>query len=235
MKEEFYNLELNNKDSEEGIELSYIPEEKRIVEIDRDQFSIFELHRRYLRGDIILKPPYQRESVWPISKKSKLIESALIKIPIPSIFFAETYNDKWEVVDGQQRLRAFFEYLNCQYKLNGLPVLYQLNGKGFDQIGSHQRRLEDYQLHVFIIKKTSHPDIRFDVFERINEGATPLNAQELRNTLYRGYKMDFLQTLCNNSSFKKVIGKKVQISRLKDQEAVLRYLSFYIMGYIMEI
>ncbi len=218
------------EEDEEGNDLSFIPEEEREVFIDRAQLSIFELHRRCQRGDIILQPYYQREDVWTRPKKSKLIESILRNIPIPSIYFAETKDGKWEVVDGQQRLTSFFDFIDNIYSLSQLPVLTQFEKKYFKDLDSFQRKIEDYQLHIFIIKKESHPDIRFDIFERINEGATRLNAQELRNSIYRGKRIEFLLRLSKNPNFIKVTKGKLQEKRLKNQEAVLRFLSFYLKG-----
>jgi hypothetical protein len=218
------------EEDEEGNNLSYIPEEEREVFIDRAQLSIFELHRRCQRGDIILQPYYQRKDVWTRPKKSKLIESILRNIPIPSIYFAETKDGRWEVVDGQQRLTSFFDYIDNKYSLSQLPVLTQFEKKYFKDLDSFQRKIEDYQLHIFIIKKESHPDIRFDIFERINEGATQLNAQELRNSIYRGKRIEFLLKLSRNPNFIKVTKGKLQEKRLKNQEAVLRFLSFYLKG-----
>jgi len=222
---------INDIEENEQGDLSYIPETERFVYIEKAQLSVFELHRRFKRGDIILKPFYQRGEVWVRAKKSKLVESVLRSIPIPSIYFAETEGDKWEVVDGQQRLNAFFDYLQDEYSLMGLPVLTNLNNKCFSEIGNYQRKIEDYQLHIFIIKKESHPDIRFDIFERINEGATQLNAQEIRNSIYRGNRIDFLKELATNSNFRRVTKGKIQTNRLKDEEAVLRFLAFYCRGY----
>lgn len=218
-------------EEEEGNDLSYIPEEEREVFIDRAQLSVFELHRRCKRGDIILQPYYQRKNVWTRPKKSKLIESILRSIPIPSIYFAETREGKWEVVDGQQRLTSFFEFLDNEYPLLQLPVLSQFERKYFKDLEGFQRKIEDYQLHIFIIKKESHPDIRFDIFERINEGATQLNAQELRNSIYRGPRIKLLIELSKNPNFVRVTKGKLQEKRLKHQEAVLRFISFYKKGY----
>lgn len=219
-----------SEDDEDGNDLSYIPEEEREVFIDRAQLSIFELHRRCKRGDIILQPYYQRKDVWTRPKKSKLIESILRNIPIPSIYFAETKDGKWEVVDGQQRLTSFFDFIDNKYSLSQLPVLTQFEKKYFKDLDSFQRKIEDYQLHIFMIKKESHPDIRFDIFERINEGATQLNAQELRNSIYRGKRIEFLINLSKNPYFIKVTKGKLQEKRLKNQEAMLRFLSFYLKG-----
>ncbi|MCH6268878.1 GmrSD restriction endonuclease domain-containing protein [Neobacillus citreus] len=228
---EILEEELEDPDEEQGNNLSYIPEEEREVFIDRAQLSIFELHRRCQRGDIILQPHYQRKNVWTRPKKSKLIESILRSIPIPSIYFAETPEGDWEVVDGQQRLTSFFEFLNNEYALSQLPVLTHFEKKFFKDLDSYQRKIEDYQLHIFIIKKESHPDIRFDIFERINEGATQLNAQELRNSIFRGERIEHLINLSKNPYFVKVTKGKLQEKRLKHQEAVLRFLSFYLKSY----
>lgn len=224
--------DLDDEELEQGSNLSYIPEEEREVFIDRAQLSVFELHRRSARGDIILQPYYQRDLVWTRPKKSKLIESVLRNIPIPSIYFAETKEGKWEVVDGQQRLTAFFDFIDGSYSLSQLPVLVNMKNKSFKDLDNyHQRKIEDYQLHIFIIKKESHPDIRFDIFERINEGATQLNAQELRNSIYRGTRIDILKALSKNKNFIKLTKGKLQEKRLKHQEAILRFLSFYLKGY----
>lgn len=222
-----------SEDEEEDVNnLTHIPENEREVSIQPAQHSIFELHRKYKRGDLILQPFYQRKHVWKTPKKTKLIESVLRKIPIPSLYFAETADGKWEVVDGQQRLRAFFDYLNGEYQLAQMPVLDHLKGKKFEKLDPiYQRKLEDYQLHVFLIKQDSHPDIRFDIFERINEGATPLNAQELRNSMYRNGEIEYLKKLAKNKYFIRLSKGKVQASRLKDEEAVLRFLAFYVNGY----
>ncbi|MGE7219224.1 DUF262 domain-containing protein [Priestia koreensis] len=221
-----------DENDEEINDLTHIPDNEREVSIQPVQYSIFELHRKYKRGDLILQPFYQRKHVWKNPKKTKLIESVLRKIPIPSLYFAETNDGRWEVVDGQQRLRAFFDYLSGDYQLSQMPVLNHLKGKKFDVLDPiFQRKLEDYQLHVFLIKQDSHPDIRFDIFERINEGATPLNAQELRNSMYRNGEIQFLKNLAKNKHFIRLTKGKIQSSRLKDQEAVLRFLAFYINGY----
>lgn len=222
----------NELESEDGNSLAHLSEDEREVFIEPVQYSIFELHRKYGRGDLILSPFYQRESVWKIPKKSKLIESVLRKIPIPSLYFAERKDGKWEVVDGQQRLRAFFDYLEGDFKLSKLPVLTHLKGLSFNRLETiYQRKLEDYQLHIFIISKDSHPDVRFDIFERINEGATQLNAQELRNSMYREGQIEFIKELAKDKHFIALTKGKLQVVRLKDQEAVLRFLAFYINGY----
>jgi hypothetical protein len=220
---------------ESGSDYSYIKKADRRVFIDKNQHSIFELHRHFTRGDIVLKPYYQRQDVWTYKKKSRLIESVLLTIPIPVIYMAEREDGKKEVVDGQQRLSSFFDFLENKYSLISLEIMAELNKKFFRDFEKKypdlQRKFEDCQLSIFVIKKESHKDIRFDVFQRVNEGATKLNAQELRNVLYRGYRIELLKEMAKDENFKKMIQNKLAISRLKDHEAVLRFLAFYIHGY----
>ena len=222
----------NPEEDEDNQALDTLSEEDREVFIDKSQMSIFELHRRYKRGDLDLRPSFQRKDVWNKIKKSKLIESVLRNIPIPAIYLSEKDDSSWEVIDGQQRLRAFFDFLDDGYEMGKLPVLSSLTGSNFTSLDTkYQRRIEDYQLHIFIIKKESHPDIKFDIFERINEGASQLNAQELRNCIFRGEGIELIRKLAKDKEFKKVIGKKLQTSRSKDEEIVLRFLSLYLKGY----
>lgn len=225
-------LNNNNDDEEVGSSYDYVEKSKRSLYIEKAQFSIFELARRFKQEAIILRPDYQRLDVWTTKKKSRLIESVLLNIPIPALYFAEHQDEKKEVVDGQQRLTAFFDFFENKYLLEKLEVLDELNGKTFKELSSSfQRKLQDYQLYIFIITKASHPDIRFDVFQRVNEGASQLTAQELRNALYHGDRIEFLKELSKNKNFKEMIGKGIQTKRLKDNETALRFLAFYINGY----
>lgn len=210
----------------------YIPEKEREIFIDKIEMSIFELHRRYQRRELNLRPFYQRRDVWTRLKKSKFIESVLRSIPIPAIYLAETEDETFEVIDGQQRLKTFFDFMEDRYRLLNIPVLTPMNGKNFSEMPPrYQRKIEDYQLYIFIVKKESHPDIKFDIFQRINEGAVHLNAQELRNCIFRGEGMSLVRELAEIGSFRAAIGTRLQHSRGKDEEAVLRFLSFYVKGY----
>ncbi len=229
---------IDDKESEDesGSNFKYLDKTRRKVFIDKTQFSIFELHRRYKRGDLELIPTYQRESgIWNDRKKSRLIESVLLNIPIPVIYLAEMKENRMETVDGQQRLSSFIEFIENKFALKSLEVMQELSNKKFRDLEKDykelQRKFEDYQLNVFLIKKDSHPDIRFDVYRRINEGATQLNAQELRHSMFRGVLIDLLKEMAEDSSFKELVGGAVSKKRMKDKEAALRFLAFYVNGF----
>lgn len=218
-------------------ELNYDPEVNKIF-VEKANRSIYELYRRYNKGEIDLSPYYQRKPMWVRTRQSKLIESILLDIPIQVIYLAEEINNQntyYEVVDGQQRLTAFFEFLDNKFKLEKLSILKKLNGLYFNDLEpKFQRAIEDYFIAVYIIKKESEKEAKFDIFERINIGSTNLNAQEIRNCIYcRGENaegLDLLRLLANDNHFAELVNKKVLEKRLKDEELILRFLSYYIKG-----
>lgn len=209
--------------------------------VDKSTRTIYELYRRYSKKEIDMSPFYQRKPMWVKTRQSKLIESILLDIPIQVIYLAElepevNNNFFYEVVDGQQRLSAFFEFLDNRYKLEKLSILTNLNGKFFKDLDSKlQRAIEDYLLTVYIIKKESEKEAKFDIFERINIGSTNLNAQEIRNCVYaRGQSsecLNLLAELAQNEDFALLVNKKMLEKRMKDEELVLRFLSFYLKGF----
>ena len=140
---------------------------------DRFRFSIFDLYRRYKRGEFHLRTSQIKKNQWTGKKKSGLIESILLKIPIPIIYMAEGESDKMEVVDGQQRLAAIFDFLDNKYPLKHLAMLTYLDGKRFKDLETDyielQRKLEEYPLSILVIKKESHPDIRSEISRRMNQ------------------------------------------------------------------
>jgi hypothetical protein len=221
-----------NIDREES-DYSYIDKSKRKVYIEKIQFSIYESYLRFKKEEIILRPDYQQLDVWTSKKKSRLIESVLLNISIPIFYLAELKDEKKVVFDGQQRLIAFFDFLKDEgYPLEKLDILDELTGKAFKQLSPMlQRKFEDFPLTFFLIKKESHPDILFDVFRRVNDSGAKLNAQEFRNILFQGDRVELLKELAQVETFKQMIEKKLAAERLKDHEAALRFLAFHINGY----
>ena len=210
-----------------------IPPERRRVYADKNDRSIYELFRKFQRGDLILDPEFQRRYVWDNKKASLLIESVLLEVPIPVIYLAEEGDGKFTVIDGQQRLRSFFRFLNNEFKLRGLSVLSELNGKYFKDLDKEkQRKIEDTTLRVIEIRKESHSDVKFEIFERLNVGAVKLNDQELRNCIYRGRYNNLIKELAEDKDFLFLLGLKAPHKRMSDRELVLHFLAFYNQTYL---
>jgi uncharacterized protein with ParB-like and HNH nuclease domain len=174
---------------------------------------------------LIVNPKFQRKSVWLATQKSRLIESLILNIPIPVIFLAEDEDGKRVVVDVQQRLRAIEEFKSVQYKLTGLEVLTRLNGARWSDISPREaRQIQNRTIRCIVISEKSDRDIRFQVFERLNTGVTPLTDQELRNCLYMGAFNDMLEELANEQQWLDLLRKKEPDNRFRHHELILRFL-----------
>lgn len=203
----------------------------RKIDIIQLALSIFETERKVSRGDIDLEADFQRREKWARNKKSKLIESIILDIPIQAIYLSEENDNKYLIIDGQQRIRSITSFLNNKFKLDG--VQDEWDGKYFKDLEpSIQRKIEDFQLVIFVVKKDNDSDIKFEIFERINTGAVKLNSQELRNCIYRNKGIPFIKKLSDNKLYKDLLrNKKVNYNAMQDQELVLRFMSFYYKGY----
>lgn len=218
-------LEFEDQEEEQPIEI--LPKERRVYS-DKPDRSIFELYRQYQKGNLELRPAFQRLQVWDNSKSSRLIESVLLEVPIPVIYLSEEPDSRYSVIDGQQRLNAFIEFLENNLKLSGLTILTELNGKIFQDIPKNlQDKFENSTIRIIEIRTESHPDVKFEIFERLNTGAVQLNAQELRNCIYRGRYNDLLEELSEDKDFQFLLGIKGPHYRMYDRELILRFFAFY--------
>jgi hypothetical protein len=210
-----------------------MPEE---VDIREDKMSIFEWLRKLKKGQLILNPEFQRHLVWKDDQKSRFIESVLLNLPLPPLYVNEEKSGRYIIVDGLQRtmtLKLFIE--NGGFKLQGLQVLKDLNDKAFDELDKKLKtKIEDKQLFVYIIKPSVPTPMVYDIFNRINTGGTQLNRQEIRNCIYIGEATRLLKKLSEKEYFKSAIDYGISSKRMKDREAVLRYLAFNILNYESE-
>ncbi len=199
------------------------------------------LYQRWKRGKLDVQPDFQRYFVWDIIKSSRLIESALLEIPLPVVYLTEEPDGKIYVIDGQQRLTSFFAFIDGlfpnktgkPFKLTGLKVLKEYQGKLFTQLPEDiQDKIRYCKLRTITFKKESNPDLKFEIFERLNTGSVPLNTQELRNCIYRGKFNRLIKELATDKNFLELLGLKNSDKRMKDVELVLRFASFYHNSYI---
>jgi len=182
-------------------------------------------------GSIVLQDQFQRRRVWNDVKSSRLIESLVLNVPIPVCYFAEIDDGAYAVVDGQQRLTSIYRFLDNQFALRGLRVRPDLNRKRFHQLPpADQRIIKARTIRCIVILKESHPDIRFDVFERLNTATVSLNRQELRNSTYRGTLNDLIIKLCDNPTLLKIRKAETPDKRMRDAELILRFLAFHFGG-----
>lgn len=202
------------------------PAERRVVTQPVD-LSVQTLIEQWGDKALIL-PDIQREYVWDNGKASRLIESLVLNIPIPALYFAENQDAKYEIIDGHQRVRSIVRYMNNEFSLSGMAVLREYKGLRFHQLPEREQRfLRMRTLRTILISIDSHPNMRFEIYERLNTGAILLNAQELRNSIYRGRFNNLLHELAKASAFRELIGTKMPRRRMVDEELILRFFSLH--------
>jgi len=223
---------------EDDVELDIEVGQRKIIWQAKD-FSIREFLTMKNDGELVLQPQYQRNFVATDLIASKLIESILLDVPIPVVYLAEEQDGSYSVIDGQQRLTSFLSFLEGKFpdtrpfKLSGLKVLPELNRKLFTDLDSElQKKIRSTTIHSIIIKKESNPDIKFEIFERLNTGSTKLNEDEIRNTVYRGPYIDLLSELSENSVFHGLIKKDNFKRRMIYRGMILRFFALSEKSYL---
>ena len=199
------------------------------INVSKDDNSIFELKRQFDKQRIQLSPTYQRGNVWSQKQKSELIESILMGIPLPIMYFFEDKNGIKQVVDGKQRLSALFDFMENKFTLTDLSIMSELKGKKFKDLdGINQGKIEDYKVSINVIKPPTPDRIKFDIFDRVNRGGTRLNNQEMRNAIYQGEATKLLERLKDGEDFKKATDYSIRDKVMKDRYVILRFIAFYL-------
>ena len=152
-----------------------IVEQSKRIEFFNTEYSVELLCDKMSRDDFVI-PSYQREFTWEDERKSRFIESVVMGLPIPFLFFWEMPDGKLEVVDGSQRLRTIHEFVDGEFKLGKLDVLDQLSGFTFKELpDSRQRKIKNRSIRGIVLNEHADKDARFDMFERINTGSKAAN------------------------------------------------------------
>ncbi len=199
-------------------------EERRFIGQAYD-LSIQTLFEQWNAGTLII-PDYQREYIWDPGKASRLIESLILNIPIPPIYIAELEDGRSEVIDGHQRVRAIVNFLSNNSKLSGLRLLTEYKDLTLNKLPLREQRILRMRIiRAVIVTLESHPNMKFEIFERLNTGSILLNAQELRNAIYRGPLNNMLIELTRNALFRNLIGSKSPRKRMVEQELILRFFA----------
>lgn len=201
----------------------------RPVSSQTADWTISSLRDKFERGQIDLQPTYQREYVWELKPElpSRLIESLLLEIPIPPIYFGKMPGKRFEVIDGQQRLTTLIRFVRNDFALQKLQRLASLNGKYFRDLSEeHQAVVLDATIRTIVIDAGQNHNLRYEIFERLNRGSIALNEQELRNCVYRGPFNDLLAELEEDDSWRKVKGDEKPEPRFLEREMILRFFAF---------
>lgn len=195
------------------------------VLIRNEQRTVFDVSRRISQESYVMNPDFQRDFIWPEDKQSKLIESVLMRIPLPVFYLAEDARGRMIIVDGLQRLSTFHRFLNNELKLK-LPSQTEIHGKKFSDLSPKlQNRVEDCNLVLYIVDAKVPERARLDIFERVN-GGVPLTRQQMRNCLYMGAATRFLKEEAGSDFFGQATGHSLRSDTMRDREFVNRFCAF---------
>lgn len=233
-------LELEKPAPEGLISHPFDPEKIDVFTTTR---TVSLLITRLKENELILSPDFQRRAnLWNEEQKSSLIESLLLRIPIPSLYVSEEKNGDYTVVDGLQRICAiahFVDYVSLNRAVKANPKLVALrlkdiaslgeyNGNSFDELPrSLQRRIQETELTLHVIRASTPPGVKFSVFSRINRGGLPLTAQEIRNAIYHGKWRTFVHKIVESNYFLDATNRKIKGERMQDHELILRFIAHY--------
>jgi len=231
------------------------------ISIDSKVVSMDALIRRLLHGSVRLAPPFQRKEIWDLERKSQLIESLMLKIPIPMFYVAADEKGNWDVVDGLQRLTAFKEFIlgkkymeeslvtKCILGEKYMKATESLRGKGlrlkglefwgdkydgftFSELpGLLINRILETEFRFTVINPGTPEEIKRNIFKRINIGGMPLTSQEIRHALYQGNSTLLLKRLAESDEFQRATAGSVKDSRMAGRELILRFLAFSVRHY----
>ena len=220
-------LEIEREDTQERITEPFDPEQ---IKIRTSPLLVGQLISRIKHKEIDLAPDFQRQrGIWNDERRSRLIESLLLRIPIPVFYVAADEADTWSVVDGVQRMSTIYDFVTGKFPLKRLEYLTWLDGQKHDELPRPmQRRISETPLIINVIEPGTAPEVMFNIFLRINTGGMTLNGQEIRHALNPGPVREYLKALAQSSEFKKATDNSIKEIRMADRECVLRFWAFYI-------
>jgi len=246
--------EIEKEDNSEV--LIEIPFNPNHIKVRTQPHTIGQLLDRLEFGEINLSTDFQRlPNLWNDTKKSRFIESLILKLPIPMFYFAENTDktDVWDVVDGLQRISTLKHFIledKNPLRLCNLEFLVAYNGKTFKELPRElTRRIKTFPITIYVIEKETPDIVKFNVFSRINQGGLILTPQEIRHAIHQGGAADLLADLVrwedlkneenrvlqkatsSGKAFKLATAGKIKSNRMQDRDFANRFLAFYLISY----
>lgn len=224
---------LNGGKSTEEITKPFNPNE---IDVDISTVNLGSLIDQLENDEIDLQPDFQRVTdVWDNVKKSRLIESILLGLPLPSFYFSEDpVSQKLSIIDGLQRICAIRDFVlekENPLKLEGLQFLKNFDGFTFSQLARPEvKRIKSLKITMNTVRKGTPLDVKYIIFQRVNTAGVPLTPQEMRHALNQGPAAIFIKELADMESFKKATNDSVESKRMQDRDFVNRFIAFFI-GY----
>ncbi len=223
--------EVEIEDNSEELEMQE-PFNPTEIKIDTRNDTLRNIIDRLRNNEIDMNTEFQRHAeLWDTKKMSRLIESILIRFPLPAFYFDASNDDQWLVVDGLQRLSSIQRFVIDQnLKLSGLEYLQELFHKNYTELSrKYQRRIDECPVTLFLIQPGTPKEVKFSLFRRINTGGLLLKDQEIRNAMTDPSVRDYLNELSSYEYLTSTIGN--QSKRMKDKELILRFFAFYTMDF----
>ena len=205
-----------------------IKELRNEINFDTRDYAIDFLVQQYRDNEFYIPDEYQRQYIWEEADKTRFIESILLGLPIPFMFFSDTDDGRCEIIDGAQRTQTLEEFLNNELQLSSMKKLTSMEGFCYDDIPEYyKRKLNKTTMRIIVLSDDTTVDVRKEIFNRINTAGRKANPIEVRRGSYTGKFMDFVKKCSNNELFIEVcpVSKNAK-KRYEDLELVLRFFAF---------
>ncbi|WP_304241648.1 DUF262 domain-containing protein [Phocaeicola plebeius] len=235
-KQDDLEVEVEDLSGGESTELITKPFNPNEIDVDISTVNLGSLIEQLENDEIDLQPDFQRAAdVWDNVKKSRLIESILLGLPLPSFYFSEDpRSQKLSIIDGLQRICAIRDFIlkkDEPLKLEGLQFLKNFEGMTYSQLARPEvKRIKSLKITMNTLRKGTPLDVKYIIFQRVNTAGEPLTPQEMRHALNQGPAAEFIKELANMESFKKATNYSVKSKRMQDRDFVNRFIAFFI-GY----
>lgn len=223
-----YELQIPDNQQEDEDDLNNTISFKESVVMNAD-WTIETIDNQIKKGNIDLQPSFQRRGAWDDKRKSRLIESIVVGMPVPNIVLAEQkdHRGRFIVIDGKQRLMAINEFLADDFKLKGLDIRPELNGQKYSELPSEDREyLDNSTLRSTVIRSWKDENFLYAIFYRLNSGSLALSPQELRKALIGGKLLDEIEIYLTQSNEFHVLFGQTLDKRMRDSELVLRFIAY---------